>query len=253
MKSCKKTAVVIGGGGSIGGAICRELAGSGYCVAVCDYSLSAAQLVAESINLEGTVAKAFFVNVRKNEDIAALTETVMDKYKHVDVLVYSAGGSARSNTAMLANIKPEVIDNVIGVNLIGALYCTRAFIPRMMARKSGKIIYIASILGINGKAHHSEYSAAKGGIIAMTKALAKELGPYGININCVSPGLVPRQDQMTEECLKSMADKSYINRVTMPEDIAGVVGFLASEAGNLIVGQNYIVDGGRSLANKGDD
>jgi 3-oxoacyl-[acyl-carrier protein] reductase len=253
MKDYQKIAVVIGGGGSIGGAICHELVASGYSVAVCDYSISSAQSVVKSIISTGASAKAFVVNVRKNEDIDALRQAIIDEYGHIDVFVYSAGGSARDDIAMLADIPPDVIDNVLGVNLIGALYSTKAFIPIMMAQRSGKIIYIASILGINGAARLSEYSAAKGGVIAMAKALAKELGPYGINVNCVSPGLVPRQDQMAEDNLKLFASKSYVNRVTMPEDVAKTVGFLASEAGNLIVGQNYVIDGGRSLANKGDD
>jgi 3-oxoacyl-[acyl-carrier protein] reductase len=243
------TAVVIGGGGSIGGAICRELAHNGAAVAVCDYALEAAEEVAAQA---GNGSKAYAVNVRDYAGIEQLKASVLEEYGRADIFIYAAGGSARGDIAPLPVIKPEVIENVIGVNLLGAIYSTRAFLDSMIAQKSGKIIYIASIVGVNGMAKLSEYAAAKGGVIAMAKSLAKELGPHGINVNCVSPGLVPRPEQMMPETLDSMKARSYIGKVTMPEDIAKLTAFLASADGDLVTGQNYIMDGGRSLANKGD-
>lgn len=250
MKFSGQTAVVIGGGGSIGGAVCRELAANGAAVAVCDYSLEAAGEAARALGERG---KAFQVNVRDYASIEKLKAAVREQFANVDIFIYAAGGSARGDIAPLAQIKPDVIDNVIGVNLLGALYSTKAFAGGMMEQRSGKIIYIASIIGSNGMAKLSEYAAAKGGVIAMAKSLAKELGPYGINVNCVSPGLVPRPQQMTPETLASMRAKSYLGKVTMPMDVARLTAFLASRDADLITGQNYIVDGGRSLANKGDN
>lgn len=250
MKFLDKTAVVIGGGGSIGGAICKELARGGAQVAVCDYSMETAQAVA--LECAGK-SKAFQVNVQDHDSIESLKNAVLDNYKKIDIFIYAAGGSARGDIAPLSKIKLEVIDNVIGVNLLGALHCTRSVIGSMMEQKFGKIIYIASIIGINGMANLSEYAASKGGVLAMARSLAKELGPYGINVNCVSPGLVPRLEQMTDPILDSMRKKTYIGKVTMPEDIARLTAFLASSDADAVTGQNYIMDGGRSLANKGDN
>ena len=136
---------------------------------------------------------------------------------------------------------------MIDVNLKGPLFCTRAVIGHMVERKCGKIVNIGSITGIQGLEYVVDYSAAKGGVIAFTKALAKEVGPSGINVNCVSPGLVPRPDENPARALRS----GYLGRICKPEDIAELVVFLSTDAAAYITGQNYVIDGGRSLGMKG--
>ena len=119
-----------------------------------------------------------------------------------------------------------------------------------MEQKSGKIVLTGSIIAANGNVGLVDYAASKGGVIAMSKSLAKEVGPYGINVNCVSPGLVPRPNQMDEKTLSWMKTTNYLGRVTMPEDVANVVLFLASPEADMITGANYVIDGGRGIGVK---
>jgi NAD(P)-dependent dehydrogenase (short-subunit alcohol dehydrogenase family) len=128
---------------------------------------------------------------------------------------------------------------ILDVNLLGPMILTHAVLGNMVEKRSGKIINIGSVAGVTGLVKMVDYSAAKGGIIAMTKALAIELGEYNINVNCVSPGSI-------KTCLGAPA--TYLKKTGYPEDIANVVCFLASEEAHFITGQNYIVDGGRVLS-----
>lgn len=238
-----KVVVVTGGAGSIGQAICRQLASHGAAVAVVDLNLSQAQAVAEQLQQLGTRATAVQVDVRNRESVRCMAQDVLEQLGGIDILVNNAGGSARSECALFHESCDEVVQRILEVNLMGPIYCIRAVVEHMVQKQSGKIINIGSIVGMRGLAYCADYSAAKGGIIAFTKSIAMELGGFGINVNCVSPGLVPRSDQDAEKMRKT----NFLNAVCTPNDVASVVRFLVTDEARFITGQNYVVDGGRSL------
>lgn len=246
MKITGSVAIITGGGGSIGRAVAMKLTGEGATVAVADINLETAEATAVAVREAGGEAIALKLDVRDRADIKAMVSRVLQRFGQIDILVNVAGGSARKDNAFFHESKEEIIDWVIDVNLKGPMFCTRAVIKHMIERRSGKIVNIGSIVGVQGLEKLVDYSAAKGGIISMTKALAKEVGPYGININCVSPGIVPRPGEIRE------GNKiSYLGKLCTPEDIAELVVFLTTDSADYITGQNYIIDGGRSLGMKG--
>jgi NAD(P)-dependent dehydrogenase (short-subunit alcohol dehydrogenase family) len=247
MKLSGKTAIVTGAGGSIGRAIAVKLAAEGASVAAVDINLETAEETATIIRDAGGKALALQTDVCDRATITDMVDQVLERFAHIDILINTAGGSARKECSLFHKSKAEVLDRIIDINLKGPLFCTRAIIEHMVNRKQGKIINIGSIVGVQGLEWVVDYSAAKGGIIAFTKALAKEVGPYGINVNCVSPGLVPRPDENPERAQRS----NYLGKVCKPEDVAELVLFLATDSADYITGQNYIIDGGRSLGMKG--
>jgi 3-oxoacyl-[acyl-carrier protein] reductase len=243
MKFENKVAVITGGGGSIGGAIARQLAAGGAAVALADLNPGPAAKLAAEIESAGGRALPMPVNVCDRESIRNMVASVRGKLGPIDILVNNAGGSARGECSLFHQSKDEVVDRILDVNLKGPIYCIRAVVEEMVERRGGKIINIGSIVGMRGLPDCADYSAAKGGIIAITKTLALELGEYGINVNCVSPGRVPRPDEDAEAVRKT----NVLQKICTPEDIAHTVVFLLSAEAGFITGQNYVVDGGRSL------
>jgi NAD(P)-dependent dehydrogenase (short-subunit alcohol dehydrogenase family) len=248
MKLSEKTAIVTGAGGSIGRAVAVKLAAEGAAVAAIDINLETAEETARIIRDSGGKALALRTDVCDRAAITDMVDQVLERFAHIDILINTAGGSARKECSLFHKSKVEVLDRIIDINLKGPLFCTRAIIEHMVDRKQGKIINIGSIVGVQGLERVVDYSAAKGGVIAFTKALAKEVGPYGINVNCVSPGIVPRPDEDPERALRS----NYLGKVCQPEDVAELVAFLSADSADYITGQNYIIDGGRSLGLRGD-
>ena len=247
MKLKGKVAIVTGGGGSIGGAVCRQFAKEGAAVAVADVGEEEARRVADDIKASGGEAVAAPVDLRDGKSIARMIEGVLETFGKIDILVNSAGGSARGRSAPFHEQVDEVFEFILDVNLLGPMLCTRTVVNHMIERGGGKVVNIGSIVGIQGLVGHAEYTAAKGGIIALTKSLAMELGKHGINVNCVSPGLVPR----TEGEIERSAKNSYLGRHCTPENVSDLVTFLCTEEASYITGQNYVIDGGRSLGLKG--
>jgi len=248
MKLRDNVAIVTGGGGCIGRAVCLELAGEGAAVAVADVSHGQAETVADEVRARGAEALAVAVDVRQRPDVQEMTDTVLARFGRIDILVNNAGGSARDKASLFHESDPETLGWVLGVNLMGALHCTRSVLNPMIERGRGKIVNVASIVAIRGKARCVDYATAKGGIIAMTKSLAIEVGPLGINVNCVSPGLVPRNPEREGH----VARTNVLGRLCAPEEVAHLIAFLVSEEAAFITGQNYVIDGGRSLGLRGD-
>ncbi|MCI8388272.1 MAG: SDR family oxidoreductase [Clostridiales bacterium] len=253
MEFSNKTALITGAGGHIGRHIALNLAKSGASVAVVDFAVEPANETVQLITEAGGNAKAYICDVRKYENVHACFEAVKADFGSVDILVTAAGGSTRGDSATLANQKPEVIENNIGVNLYGALWFAKEAAADFTRRAEecgskieGRVIFVASILGIQGNAKFVEYSVGKAGIIAMSKSLAKELGQYGITVNCVSPGLVNRPDNDWD-----VRPTNYLGEYCKADDIADAVEFLASSKGKFITGHNLVVDGGRCLGLKG--
>ena len=248
MKLSDNVAIVTGGGGSIGRATCLALAGEGAAIVTIDVSQERAETVADKVRALGRDALALAVDIRQRPDVEEMAETVLARFGRIDILVNCAGGSARDKATLFHESKSETLDEVLGVNLMGTLHCTRAVLNPMIERGRGKIVNVASIVAMHGKARCVDYAAAKGGIIAMTKSLAIEVGPFGINVNCVSPGLVPRNPEREGH----VARTNVLGRLCAPEEVAHLIAFLVSEEAAFITGQNYVIDGGRSLGLRGD-
>lgn len=245
-----KNAVVTGGTGSIGGAICMRLAKEGATVFVCGRNTEKLEKTVQEIIADGGKAVALKLDITDEKDIDRAFDEAAGQ-GNIDILINCAGCSTREKKKDLHEQSITVIDENLDINLRGAMLCSRAGAEKMVKQGFGKIINISSIVGINGKPKHAEYAAAKAGVIALTKSQAIELGKYGITVNCVSPGLIPREDA-SDEKLGGAINTNCLSRVGKPEDISNAVAFFASSEADFITGQNLPVDGGRSLGLKGD-
>lgn len=238
-----KTVVVTGASKGIGRAVAKEFANNGYNVVICyNHSISAAQkLLAEVSRV--TRAIAVRVDVSKEDEVQNMIYITKKTFGTIDVLVNCAGVS---DTRLLIDSTKEDYDFVFDTNMRGTYNTCKLVGREMLSNQSGKIINISSIWGLLGGSCESVYSASKGAIIAFTKALAKEFGPNGINVNAVAPGFIQTDmtKNVTEEIRQEIMDNSALGRLGMPEDVAGVVSFLASEKSNFITGQVISVDGG---------
>jgi len=246
----QQVAVVTGGGGAIGGAICRALAGAGARVAVLDINLEIAGARASELTALGQEAVAYGVDVGNYEQVHAIMADIHKRFGRLDTLVNCAGGSAREKMTAFHKQSVDVIHSMLNVNLLGALHCIRAAAPYMVEARSGRIVNITSIVARGGRKNCVEYGAAKGGVIAATKSLAIELGPENITVNCVSPGIVLRT--ALEDEAGHARRHSYRTRIGQADDIARAVLFLCLPESDYITGQDLAVDGGRSLGLKGD-
>ena len=245
-----KVAVITGGSGAIGRACAVRLAAEGAKVYVCGSRPGSAQPIANEIKSYGLLAEPIVLNVLDNKAIENTFQSIADKNNgRIDILVNSAGGSARDHARIVAEQSVEVIDNVLNINLRGAILCSKAVAPYMIAQKYGRIINITSVIGLQGKAGYSEYAASKGGSIAFIKSLAQELGHFNITVNGVAPGIVQR-GEVTEDKMHYLTRTNWMGTYGKPEDISAVVNFLCKEEASFITGQNIAVDGGRSLGLK---
>ncbi len=230
-----KTALVTGGSRGIGEAICRRLADEGYFVLV-NYlnSKEKAEQLAEEIH--GTAIQ-FDVS-----DMDSVTNAVLE-FGKIDLLINNAG---ISEIDLFTHIPQEKASRIMNINLIGTMNCSRAVLPSMISRKSGCIINISSMWGQCGASCEVDYSASKAGIIGFTKALAKEVAPSGIRVNCVSPGFIMTEmnSRFSQEDLEEIRSEIPLGIFGKPEHIADSVAFLASEQSEYITGQVIAVNGG---------
>ncbi len=244
-----RVAVVTGATGSIGGAIVSRLLNEGHTVVAVGRSEEKLKSFSEKIaspRLFGQI-----MNLSDDDDIEKATNEIYEKFGRIDILVNCAGCSARDGKKLLVDQSVDVIDEMLDVNLRSAILLTRCVGKIMIKAQYGRIINISSIVGMHGKKSHAEYSAAKGGIIAFTKSMAIELGCHGITVNCVSPGLIPRESASDEKLYHSQ-ETNRLNRVGTADDIAYAVAFFANDESAFITGQNLPVDGGRSIGLMGD-
>lgn len=238
-----KTVVVTGASRGIGRAVAKEFANNGYNVVICyNKSVSDAQQLLNEVS-QTTRAIAVKVDVSNEDDVKNMVEITKKTFGNIDVLVNCAGVS---DTRLLIDSTKEDYDFVFDTNMRGTYNTCKLVGREMLSNQSGKIINISSIWGLCGGSCESVYSASKGAIIAFTKALAKELGPNGINVNVVAPGFIQTDmtKNVTEEIRQEIMDNSALGRLGTPEDVAGVVSFLASEKSEFITGQVISVDGG---------
>lgn len=243
MKLSEKTAIVTGAGGGIGRAICLRLAEEGAHIAVTDLSQENAEKVAGEINDRGGNARGYKADVTNSNEVKHVVLQILTDFNHVDILVNNAGGSAGllKKLSKFKDTTEEIWSWVIDLNLCGTMRFTHAVVSHMVERKQGKIINIASIAGEVGIVDRVDYSAAKAGVIGLTKALAMEVGPAGVTVNCVSPGMISRSEN-TEP-----SEGTYVGRTGDQKEVASLVAFLASSEADFITGMNYTIDGGRTL------
>ena len=253
----KKVAFITGAGGYIGGETAKVLAAEGISVAVCDLIPERVEQTVATIVEAGGSAKGYVADVTESASITAAIEQAAADFGRLDIMVHAAGGSSRiagpeAKYVHLVDQEDWVIDRVLKVNLYGAFYADRAA-ARIMIRQGqgGKIINFGSAVGINGLCYCADYAAAKGGIMSLTKTLAKELGPHKINVVCVAPGVVARPDEEHNDTYKY--NTNFLNERCTATDIADLISFLVSDKNRFITGQTYVVDGGRSLAMKGSE
>ena len=238
-----KTVVVTGASKGIGRAVAKEFANNGYNVVICyNKSVSDAQQLLNEVS-QTTRAIAVKVDVSNEDDVKNMVEITKKTFGNIDVLVNCAGVS---DTRLLIDSTKEDYDFVFDTNMRGTYNTCKLVGREMLSNQSGKIINISSIWGVLGGSCESVYSASKGAIIAFTKALAKELGPNGINVNAVAPGVIQTDmtKNVTNEIKQEIMESSALGRLGTPEDVAGVVSFLASEKSEFITGQVISVDGG---------
>ncbi|HRR95542.1 MAG TPA: SDR family NAD(P)-dependent oxidoreductase [Candidatus Ratteibacteria bacterium] len=247
MKLKDEVAIVTGAAGYIGSTTAKKLASEGANIVVCDMNIDGSQRVVEDIISKGGKATAIQLDVTNTDSIENMVKCVIEKYGHIDILINVAGGSERGRNAPVHNLKEEVIRETIAVNLLGVIFCSRAVVGYMIERKKGKIVSVASVLGLRGKRNFSSYSAAKAGVIVFSKTLAMEVGPYNINVNCVSPVNIPRPGEPNAH----IPTKNYFGRIPTADCVANLIYFLVSDEADFITGQNYIVDGGETLGLKG--
>ncbi|WP_349410464.1 3-oxoacyl-[acyl-carrier-protein] reductase [Pseudalkalibacillus sp. SCS-8] len=239
-----KTALVTGASRGIGRAIALELARQGASVAV-NYSGSEekARKVVEEIQENGGKAFAIQSDVASMDSVTSMIKEVISTFGSLDILVNNAG-ITRDN--LLMRMKEEEWDAVINTNLKGVFNCTKAVTRQMMKQRSGRIINIASIVGVSGNPGQANYVAAKAGVIGLTKSTAKELSSRGITVNAVAPGFIETDmtDALEGDVKDEMLKQIPLSRLGRPEDIAAAVRFLASDEASYITGQTLHVDGG---------
>jgi 2-hydroxycyclohexanecarboxyl-CoA dehydrogenase len=242
-----KVAIVTGAGQGVGQGIANVLAREGAKVVVADLNGERAKRAADLIKAKGGEAMAQTVDVLNMEKVTAMVGTTLKTYGGLHILVNNA--VAPSVNVPFAQSKEEDWDQDLGVGLKGYMICTRAVINHFLQQNYGRIISISSSAGKMGSPNLATYSAAKGAIIAFTKALARELAKTGITVNSVAPGAVntPMQARLSEEFRAYMRSTIPAGRYAEPEEIGETVAFLASDRASYITGQIYSVDGGRTM------
>ena len=248
-----KIAFITGAGGYIGGTTARMLAAEGAKVAVCDITDEACAKTVRDICEAGGTAIAAPADVKVSASVEAAVSKAVEAFGGLDFMIHVAGGSARERQKYLADQNDEVILNVLGVNLLGAFWASRAAARILRDQgRGGRIINISSIVALDGLRGSVDYAASKGGIIAMTRALAKEMGAYGVTVNSVAPGVVQRPDSGADDSDYALKT-NFLGKKCEATDIAETVLFLCSDAARFVTGQTWVVDGGRGLAMKGSD
>ena len=244
MKLENKVAMITGAGRGIGRDIAFLFAREGSDLALCDVDQAALGETKADIEKEtGRKVLAEKVDVTSPAEVDELVKKILDNFSSLDILVNNAG-ITRDNLVM--RMSEQEWDAVLNVNLKGAFNCIKAVTRSMMKKRSGKIINMASIIGLMGNAGQANYSASKGGLIAMTKSVAKELGPRSINVNAIAPGFI--QTEMTDKLGESVRSKLMelipLGKMGKPQDVADLALFLASKSSDYITGQVIQVDGG---------
>ena len=239
-----KVALITGAARGIGKAIALKYASEGADIAFTDLVINeAAEATVKEIEAFGVKARAYASNAADFEQTHNVVAEILAEFGHIDILVNNAG---ITRDGLLMRMKNEDFDAVINTNLKGVYYTTKAVTKLMMKKRYGRIINMASVVGLTGNAGQANYSAAKAGVIGFSKTVAKELASRGITCNMVAPGLIATDmtKDLPEKAKEAMMTSIPLGRAGQPEDVAQAVLFLASDNASYITGQVINVDGG---------
>ena len=247
-----KTAIVTGGGGGIGGATCRRLAAEGAGVAVCDRDLAAADGVAAAIRDAGGRAEAFDCDITERAQVDATIASAEERFGPIDILINNAGWDVFKP---FTKTVPEEWQRLIAINLVGALNMHHAVLPGMAERRAGRIVNVASDAARVGSSGEAVYAACKGGLVALSKTLAREHARHGITVNVVCPG--PTDTALFEGFKQGAGDPDKLvaaftraiplGRIGQPDDLPGAIAFFASDDAAYVTGQVLSVSGGLTM------
>lgn len=258
MRVKDKVAIVTGSGTGLGKAIATRLCSEGASVIVADINDEAMHTTVSELTAAGHKASGYKVDVTSRAQLKDLMNTIVEKFGRIDILVNNAGVTRHRP---FLELNDEDWNFVLAVDLKGVFYCVQAAAPHMIRQGYGKVLNISSISGTGASSHaaggspagNANYASAKAGVIQLTKTLARELGPHGINVNSVAPGFVltpmtgtSRSPKEVEEHIEARKKSAVLNRPGKPEDIANAVLFLVSDEASFITGQTLYVDGGRT-------
>ena len=249
MSEAKQVALVTGGSRGIGEAIVRRLAADGMIVHatyVSDSSAKRAEVITNEISAEGGQVTFHRSDVSKEDEATALINTVVEQSGRIDGLINNAG---ITRDGLIMRMSSSDWDAVIQTNLTGVFYLCKAVTKTMMRQRSGRIVNLGSIVGLGGNAGQVNYSAAKAGLVGLTRSLARELASRNVLVNCVAPGYVETDmtEKLTDEQRAAFTDSIPLRRGASSNEIAGVVSFLMSNDSSYITGQVINVDGGLAM------
>jgi len=243
----RRVAVVTGGAKGIGAAVATRLSSDGLGVAVLDVDLDAAE--ATAAGLGGSAHQA---DVSSYDSVRSAVTQVVERWGRTDVLVNNAGWD---RVQLFLDNEPELWDRLIGVNLLGPINVCHLVLPHMASHGSGRVVNVASDAGRVGSSGEAVYSACKGGVIALTKALAREMARHGITVNCVCPGPTDtpllaeiRSEETGDRIIDAIVRATPLRRLATPEDVAEAVAFFASGDSDFVTGQVVSVSGGLTMA-----
>lgn len=248
MRLFHKVAVVTGGAAGIGRAICLGYAKEGADIVVADINLAGAEETAQAVRALGRNAIALRTDVTKVDDVEAMVSKTRSVLGRIDILVNNAGKFAE---IPFDECTVEQWDEIVNVNLRSVLICTRAVVPVMLEQGGGRIINFGGTASYRGRPDQEAYTAAKHGIVNITKGCAAQLGVNGINVNAIAPGIVDTDSlenfRDKPEKQRRVIDRMPLNRMGTPEDMVGPAIFLASDDSRFITGEMLIVDGGANM------
>lgn len=239
-----RSALITGASGGIGAATARKLAGQGYAVAIHYHRAEEKALrLAEELRQQGAEVITVGADVADRAQVQNMVDNVLDKFCQLDILVCNAG---IAKVGLLSDLTEKEWRYLFGVNVDGVFYCCQAVLPHFIHRKAGKIITVSSMWGQVGASCEAAYSATKAAVIGLSRALAKELGPSGITVNCVAPGVIDTEMNaaLSGQDLEALREETPLGRIGKPEDVARAIAFLASEEADFVTGQVFPVNGG---------
>ena len=252
MRLKETVTVITGAGHGLGRAYARRFAEEGAHVVIAEIDGPAGKAVADEISARGQSAWFRWTDVTRFDSVKGLMEETVRRFGRLDVLLNNAAiyEAQRVWTGPIEELPEEEWDRVMDVNLKGVFFCCKAVIPIMKAQRRGKILTVASgtfFLGVGDMPH---YTTSKGGVIGMTRVMAKQLGPWNINVNCFTPGSTMSEDHVTDEVRarreRGIGGRAF-RRIEVPEDVTGTALFLASSDSDFMTGQILVVEGGGIL------
>jgi 3-oxoacyl-[acyl-carrier protein] reductase len=249
MRLHNQVAIITGAAHGIGRAYARRFAEEGAHIVIADIDAGGSEATAKTISDAGLSAWARPTDVRDFSNVTGLMNETVEKFGRIDVLLNNAAIYVTQKLwkGPVEELAMDEWDRVIEVNLKGVFLCSKAVIPIMKKQRGGKIINIASGTFFSGSGNMPHYTTAKGGVVALTRVMARQLGDWGINVNCMTPGSTMSEENVTEDVLarrEGSMGKRCFKRVETPADIVGTALFLASHDSDFITGQLLVVEGG---------